>query len=414
MIQAKNRWLIISIVFIEWVEYSLYLYLGAILAAAFFGNDSTQSFVFIYLIFAISYLSRPFGGFIFGAFSDLIGRKKPLLISGLIMALSTLLISVIPDFDAIGFAAPLLLLLLRFLQGVAAAGEFNNSAILLMEYSARKRTLAGSWTGFASSAGMFIGSLIALICMRYFSSQSWRVAYAVVGVLSLFIFFMRRRILESPKYLAHQATEKSSPRLSTLFSEIINTAKSATLIIIVVSAFMSVYIYTCMIYFIRFFSEYSPLKDLNPLTIVSITQALVTLIIPMMASLAEITDYKKLFQACILLIAIMAPMLFLSSQYGSKAGLIAAIILYIIANGGISAIIFRYMFELVPTPIRCLSTSFSWSLSAAVFGSTAPILSSFFVAEGFLDFPWLYVTGLSILCFLVVTFSTLTNKIVDS
>ncbi|WP_119343117.1 MFS transporter [Facilibium subflavum] len=398
-----SSFIITSLVFIEWFEYSIYLYLGAVIAESLFPGNAQQSLVFVYLIFAISYLSRPLGGTIFGFMSDTTGRKPTLIASGYIMTISTIGIAFIPSYASIGYFAPLLLLLLRFTQGLAAGGEFNNSSILLMESNPKNKTISGSWTGFSSSAGMFMGALVSLMMSKVFNPhESWRFAYYIAAAVSLVILFARHKIMESPAYSTPIPTSQKN-RLTVNLFKTLGNYKSSLFKIFVASAFMSIYIYTCMIYFMSYYKTVNTANQFNPMVISMTAQFFVTLCIPFMAVLAEKLNYKSVFKACILIVCIAAPTLFISAQKNSFTGVTAGIILYVIGNSGISAIMFRYMFYLLPAHIRCLGTSMAWGFAAAILGATAPIISQYFVSQNHLQFPWLYIISIGAIFYIIVT-----------
>jgi MFS transporter, MHS family, proline/betaine transporter len=376
-----------SLVLVEWFEYSIYLYLGAEIAKSLISPNFNNSLMLIYAIFSISYLSRPLGGALFGFISDKWGRKRGLLLSGYIMTLSTLCIGLIPSYKLIGLYAPLLLLAFRFTQGLAAGGEFNNSAILLMENAEKNKTMLGSWTGFASSAGMSMGALSAVIMTVYFSSMdSWRYAYYIATIISIVVLLARYKIRESYEF-THLSKGK---RKINIFKELGNY-KVSIFTVFISGAFLSVYIYACMVYFMDYYLTMSKIHNLNPIVIAMVAQVLVTILIPFMAIIGGLFNYLKVFQYCIIGICIAAVVLFKSALYNYSIGIIIAVVIYAISGAGISALVFRYMYNLFPTHIRCLATSFSWGMAAALFGATTPIVAHFFVGKGFVNFPWVYI-----------------------
>ena len=390
--------IVTSLVFVEWFEYSIYLYLGSAIASTMMPASFKNSLIFVYLIFSISYLSRPLGGLIFGYISDVSGRKKALLISGYVMTISTLCISLIPNYISIGLSAPLLLLLFRFSQGLAAGGEFNNSSILLMENSTTNKVISGSWTGFASSAGMSMGAIVAVIMSKYYSaSDSWRYAYYIATVFSIVVLLARYKIIESYEY--NHCIESQSIKSANigLFKKLYKY-KTSFLKVFIAGSFMSVYIYTCMIYFISYHKTVSTSNNLNPMLISMTTQILVTILIPVIAAIAQATNYVKILKYCIASICLASFILFTATQYSSFIGVTTAICIYAVANAGVSAVIFRYMYNLFPTHIRCLGTSTAWGLSAALLGATSPIIANIFVSHGLVNFPWLYILVLGLIC----------------
>ncbi|MGJ3501964.1 MFS transporter, partial [Piscirickettsia salmonis] len=188
----------------------------------------------------MSYLSRPVGAYLFGLYSDKKGRKYPLITSSFLMGLSTIAIGLIPSYQQIGIIAPILLLIFRLIQSLSISGEFNNSSIFLMEHNPAQQTIAGSWIGMASSAGMFVGGLIAVIIGLTSNLWSWRVAYIAIGVTSLLLMLLRYKLQESPLFININKKNLSDFSLKKMFFD----HKKGLLKIACISAFMSVYIYT--------------------------------------------------------------------------------------------------------------------------------------------------------------------------
>ncbi|MCL1127047.1 MFS transporter [Shewanella surugensis] len=130
------------------------------------------------------------------------GVYRLLIISAFLIAIATLSIGLIPSYLLIGITAPILLLLCRFIQSIAVAGEFNNASIFFkIEHAKKHKILAGSWIGTAASAGMFTGGLIAYAVSQITVPEAWRFAFIITGILSLIIMCFRTSLSESPSSL---------------------------------------------------------------------------------------------------------------------------------------------------------------------------------------------------------------------
>lgn len=396
-----------SIVFIEWLEYSVYLYLGVTISKTLLPTDlGKNALVIAFAIFAISYLARPLGALCFGFYSDFLGRKKPLIFSALIIGFATIGIGIIPSYQTIGILAPSLLLGFRLLQSFAISGEFNNSAIFLIEHIPTRSLLAGSLIGMASSAGMFFGSLLAFIT-GFFDAPalSWRIIYISIGIISFLLMLLRTKLQESPVFLAYLKELKSGERIS--FLTLIKQYKIGLIQIAAIASFMSVYIYTCNFFFINLLQE-NYQYSINQATLCStIVQGLVTILTPIFALLAEKTNFKKLFRFGIILLIIMAPILFISAHHHNHLGIFTGFTLYTLGNSILTAIVFRIMYDYLPVEIRCTGTSFTWSLSAGILGSTSPILATYFINGLKLFYlPAIYIMILGVFAFITSLIST--------
>lgn len=401
----KQTLLTTSIVYIEWVEYALYLYLGTVISHYFFpqalGDDAL---LFTYGIFAISYIGRPLGGLLFGYYADKRGRRPPLIISAFLIAFATMGIGLIPSYAQIGIIAPILLLICRFIQSISVAGEFNNASIYLIEHAQKRKILAGSWVGTAASAGMFTGGLIAYILSQIDYQDAWRFAFITAGILSLVIMCFRTTLSESPQF-SPPSTQNNSPSLYQQLTK----HKLGLLKIAVIAAFMCLYIYTCNVYFMSYMVTQLGYTMGEASLYMMLTQAGVTLLIPIMAIIAERIGLEIMMKVMIPSIGLMALVLFWGASVGSDTIIILGLSLYVIANSGISATIFKYMFDVLPLHIRCTGTSFIYSLSVAIVGGTAPILAAFLINQGYLMAPAYYICSIGIISFILISQKTVKN-----
>ncbi|MDP4021605.1 MFS transporter [Methylobacterium sp. NEAU 140] len=190
--------------------YDLVLYgpMAAIIARTFFsGLDEAYAYVFALLSAAVSYLARPFGGLIFGRLGDLAGRKYAFLLTIVVMGGSTVLIGLLPCYAAVGIASPILLMSLRFVQGLAFGGEFGGAVTYIAEHaSARNRGLATSAVGITMACGLILAILVVLACETLlgkaaFEAWGWRIPFLLSAVLMLVSVYMRLRLQESPLFL---------------------------------------------------------------------------------------------------------------------------------------------------------------------------------------------------------------------
>src|SRR6195952_4179450 len=148
----------------EWYDFYLYGSLAAIIAKQFFsGLDAGAAFIFALLAFAAGFLVRPFGAIVFGRLGDMIGRKYTFLITILIMGLSTFIVGLLPSYGTIGVAAPVILIALRMLQGLALGGEYGGAATYVAEHAPHgKRGAYTSWIQTTATAGLFLSVLVIL------------------------------------------------------------------------------------------------------------------------------------------------------------------------------------------------------------------------------------------------------------
>ncbi|MBK8159246.1 MAG: MHS family MFS transporter [Rhodospirillaceae bacterium] len=191
----------------EWYDFYLYGSLAAIISKQFFsGVNPTAAFIFALMAFAAGFAVRPFGAVFFGRLGDLVGRKYTFLITITIMGISTFIVGLLPSYASIGIAAPIILVGLRLLQGLALGGEYGGAATYVAEHApAGKRGLHTSWIQTTATLGLFLSLLVILGC-RYFLGEEafadwgWRVPFLISLLLLLISVWIRLKLSESPTF----------------------------------------------------------------------------------------------------------------------------------------------------------------------------------------------------------------------
>jgi MFS family permease len=195
----------------EWYDFYLYGSLAAIISKQFFsGVNETTGFIFALLAFAAGFAVRPFGALVFGRLGDMVGRKHTFLITIVIMGLSTALVGVLPSYASAGVIAPVLLIALRLLQGLALGGEYGGAATYVGEHAPPgRRGLYTSWIQTTATLGLFLSLLVILACRNWlgteFDTWGWRVPFLVSIVLLIISVYIRLQLAESPVFLEMKA-----------------------------------------------------------------------------------------------------------------------------------------------------------------------------------------------------------------
>jgi MFS family permease len=200
----------------EWYDFYLYASLAAIIGKQFFaGINETTAFIFALLAFAAGFAVRPFGAVIFGRLGDLAGRKYTFLITIVIMGIATALVGVLPGQASIGVAAPIILITLRLLQGLAVGGEYGGAATYIAEHAPPgRRAYYTSWIQITATAGMILSLLVILGCRwlldEQFESWGWRVPFLLSIILLVISVYIRLQLEESPVFHQMRASGKLS------------------------------------------------------------------------------------------------------------------------------------------------------------------------------------------------------------
>jgi predicted MFS family arabinose efflux permease len=200
----------------EWYDFYLYGALSVVITRQFFsGVNETTGFIFALMAFAAGFFVRPFGALLFGRFGDMIGRKYTFLVTIVIMGLSTALVGLLPNYETIGVAAPIILVTLRLLQGLALGGEYGGAATYVAEHAPDgKRGLYTSWIQTTATLGLFLSLLVILLCRvalgDAFDVWGWRIPFLISIVLLAVSVYIRLQLQESPAFLEMKAEGKVS------------------------------------------------------------------------------------------------------------------------------------------------------------------------------------------------------------
>jgi len=200
----------------EWYDFYLYGSLAAIISKQFFaGVNETTAFIFALLAFAAGFAVRPFGAIVFGRLGDMVGRKHTFLITIVIMGVSTALVGVLPAYASIGVAAPIALVALRLLQGLALGGEYGGAATYVAEHApSGKRGVYTSWIQTTATLGLFLSLLVILGCRQLLGPQfevwGWRVPFLLSIILLAVSVYIRLQLSESPVFTEMKSSGKTS------------------------------------------------------------------------------------------------------------------------------------------------------------------------------------------------------------
>ncbi|MBC7602589.1 MAG: MHS family MFS transporter [Ramlibacter sp.] len=201
----------------EWYDFYLYGSLAPIIAAQFFsGLDPTSAYIFALLAFAAGFLVRPFGAIVFGRLGDMIGRKYTFLITILIMGAATFVVGLLPNYKTIGIAAPIILIALRMLQGLALGGEYGGAATYVAEHAPHgKRGAYTAWIQTTATLGLFLSLLVILgvresMGTKEFADWGWRIPFLVSILLLGISVWIRLSLNESPAFQKMKAEGKTS------------------------------------------------------------------------------------------------------------------------------------------------------------------------------------------------------------
>ncbi|MDB5756853.1 MAG: family transporter [Burkholderia sp.] len=246
----------------EWYDFYLYGSLAAIIAKQFFaGTDPNTAFIFALLAFAAGFIVRPFGALVFGRLGDMIGRKYTFLVTIVIMGASTFIVGLLPNYNSIGVAAPIILIALRILQGLALGGEYGGAATYVAEHAPEgKRGFFTAWIQTTATLGLFLSLMVILgtrtaIGEEAFAAWGWRVPFLVSVFLLAVSVWIRLSMNESPAFAKMKSEGKTSKApLSEAFAKWGNL-KIVILALVGLTAGQAVVWYTGQFYSLFFMTQ---------------------------------------------------------------------------------------------------------------------------------------------------------------
>ena len=365
---------------VEWYDFAIYGFLATYIADKFFPSvDGTAALLSTFAVFAVAFFMRPLGGFFFGPLGDRIGRKRVLAIVVVLMSLSTLGIGLVPSFDTIGVAAPVLLVLLRCVQGFSAGGEYGSGACFLAEFApTRHRGLVVAFLVWSVVVGFLLGSvtvtaLEALLSEEAMNAYGWRIPFLVAGVLGVVGLYIRLRLRDTPEF---ERLQDSGEVAKSPLREAVRTAWRPILQIIGLVVVHNVGFYVVFTYLPTYFTKTLGFTKTDAFVSITVASVVALVLILPLAALSDRIGRKPLLIAGAVGFAVFAYPLFallnagsLGAAIGAHAGLAALEAVFVSASLAAGT-------ELFATRVRSTGYSIGYNVSVALFGGTAPYVAT--------------------------------------
>lgn len=376
---------------LEWYDYALYGTFTALISKHFFpaGNDAV-ALIATFGIFAIGFLMRPLGAMMFGYIGDKYGRKNALSLSILMMAIPTACIGLLPTYNSIGIYAPILLTLIRLVQGVAIGGEFGGSIVYLVEHAKpANKNRVGSLSMISMLIGLFFGTMISAVLAEVMSPENfdtygWRIPFILGFFIGLVGLYIRTKLNESPVFIeAQEAGHVSeSPIKETFKNNYKEVLLGVGLYLAVTIPFyiQTVFMPSFMVKFMHFSSADSLLIYLSVLGVMMICS-------PISAILCDTRNRERLMKIVAvgyLLFAI--PYIYLLNYNTFTFALVSQIVFASILAFYIAPIP-TLVTEIFPARTRYTGMSLACNLAAAIFGGTAPMLVTTLITKTESNYP---------------------------
>ncbi|CAB3721921.1 MFS transporter [Achromobacter piechaudii] len=390
---------------IEWYDFYIYATAAALVFGKLFFPSATGFYgtLAAFGTFAVGFFARPLGGAIFGHIGDKIGRKKSLVITLVMMGTVTVLIGLLPTHASIGVWAPVLLILLRIVQGIAVGGEWGGAVLMAGEHSPdkSKRTFFASFAQLGSPAGLILSMLMFKLVTglddEAFLSWGWRVPFLFSAVLLAVGFVIRLSVNESPDFIAEQAAQAARDKADATrrvakpaqapLSQVLRGAPGLLALAVGANVLGIAGFYFTNTFMIAYTTQYVGLNRaviLDCLLVVSIMQFFIT---PLSAYIASRVGNLR-FLGAMAFASIFTPYaMFNLVDQGSLTSITLGVGVAVLFMGAYYAVIAGYVSDSFPTRIRYTGISMAYQLSGAIFGGLTPLLGTV-LAENFKGQWW--------------------------
>jgi MFS family permease len=393
---AQGIWKVITAssvgTMIEWYDFYIFGSLAAIISTQFFPSDNpTASFLKTLATFAVGFAVRPFGALVFGRIGDVVGRKFAFLATLLIMGGSTAAIGFLPGYAKIGVAAPVILVVLRLLQGLALGGEYGGAAVYVAEHAPDGRR--GYYTSFiqtTATLGLFVSLAVILIVRAILGEEAfkvwgWRIPFVLSLLLVAISYYIRMRLRESPIFTILKDTGRTS---SAPIQESFGSWSGWKIFLTVLfgaAAGQAVVWYTGQFYALLFLQTVLKVPLVTSYVCVAVALFLGTPLFVFFGSLSDRIGRKKIMMAGNLLAAISyVPIYHAMKAYSSPVNPIALTLLVFIQVVFVTMVygpIAAFLVEAFPAKIRYTSLSLPYHFGNGWFGGFLPIIATSLVAR---------------------------------
>lgn len=357
----------------EWYDFAVYGYFAGVIGKLFFpSSDPAVSLIASFGAFAAGFLVRPLGGLLFGRIGDRIGRPTAMTLSVLAMAIPTVLMAFLPSYQQIGIFAPLILILLRIIQGLSVGGEYTSSIVYLAENGPEnRRAFTAIWGSWGAVFGMLLGSGVGLATATFLGNQAledwgWRVPFAIGGVVAFIGILLRRGMPEEiPK------VDAKMPIL-----EVLKNFKGHISRIALINLGSGVAYYTVFVYAVTYIRNIDHFTESVVLELNTISMFVLLLALPLAAWLSDRMSRIRMVTTSILLLLFLAyPLFSMIHTESTNQVLIAEIafaLLVAMSTGGMVAL----NVELIPKEVRCTGLALAYNIAHGVFGGTTPFVAA--------------------------------------
>ncbi|MEJ7745137.1 MAG: MFS transporter [Nocardioidaceae bacterium] len=371
--------------FVEWFDYAVYGYLAATISTVFFpASDPTTGLLLTFAVFAVSFFIRPLGGFFWGHIGDKIGRRTALSYSILIMSIATFAIAFLPSYAAVGLLSPVLLLLVRIVQGFSASGEYAGASSFLVEYAPRgRRGVYAAVVPASTAAGLLFGSLLAALLTGVLSDADmhtwgWRLPFLLAAPMGLIGRYIRMRLEDTP---AFRALEQDETVARTPILEIFRTHRHKLVLALGAALLNAVAFYVLLSYMPTYLSEELGFGDSESFlaTTISLATYIGFIFVTGIASDRYGRKTMLILASTLFIVATVPAFMLLDG-----ASLLTVVLIQIVLGAMLTlndGTLPSFLAEMFPTRVRYTGFAVSFNLANAIFGGTAPFVATLLISR---------------------------------
>jgi len=359
---------------LEWYDFSIYGFFAVQIGATFFpGEDRISQALSVFSVFAVGYLARPLGAIVIGHIGDRHGRPLALTVSIAGMIVPTLGMGLLPGYASIGVAAPILLTVLRLIQGLAVGGESAIANVFMIEFAPPgRRALAGAICGAGYAVGIQLASMMALACASLLSPAElqdwgWRIPFWLSLALALSGFYIRRTLKDLPP----PAAQHPSP-----LAEVLRHHLGLVLRIAGLSLFAAVGFQAAFIYIAEWLQRVNGVSPADTFKVTSFSMLAVTPVSLFFGWLADYLGRRTLLMASALLGVVGAVPFFMLMQHNTVPGILLGQAGFVVALGLQFGVQGALMVETTPEPIRCTALAIGNNIAWSIVGGLTPLAAT--------------------------------------
>jgi metabolite-proton symporter len=392
---------------IEWYDYYIY---GAATVLVFNNQffpslDPLAATLAAFATLSVSYVARPVGGAIFGHFGDLAGRKRMLVLSVLLMGLGTLAVGVLPTYSMIGIAAPILLVICRFLQGFAVGGEWGGAVLVALEHApTQKRAFLASFPQVGVPLGTLLSSgtfaLITALPEEDVARWAWRIPFYCSTILVAVALWIRLRITETPQFVQMQEQHRAA-RIPIV--ELFKHHKRALLAGVLSPFPNAILFYIVTVFLLKYGPQSVGASSHEMFIALMVAAAIATPLLPVCAGVADRIGTKRMMLIGAGLIAVFAFPMFWMFNTGSFLGIIVSMTIGLaVLHNVYYGVLSSFIAGLFPPEVRYTGTSLSYQIGQILTAAPVPIVATLLATLGNSGGVSLYIIGAAVIGFIAI------------